>query len=175
VTERRSRTPRLAAKPSGARSPLADLGPTLGRLPRYVRLAGALLRDPDLSRSRKAALTATLGYVAMPLDLVPGIIPVAGQLDDLAALLLGLRYALRGCSAESADRHLREAKLVATDLDRDIAAVRSAAGWIAGAVARGSIRVGAMTVRGARRLVGIGARAAGRIAARSARSAMRSR
>src|SRR5262245_7919754 len=134
-----------------ARHPLADLPGIIGRLPRYLVLAKELLADRELSRTRKAAVAGGLAYAAMPLDLVPGIIPVAGQLDDLAALLLALRTGLRGCSAVARDAHLAAANLAAEDLDRDLAAVQVAIGWIAGSVASGAVRVGRATARGAGR------------------------
>jgi uncharacterized membrane protein YkvA (DUF1232 family) len=156
---------------SGQPSPMARLGGTIRRLPRYLGLARALVRDPSLSRWRKAALGVGLAYVAMPLDLVPGIIPVAGQLDDLAALLIGLRVALRGCSPEAAAAHLREAGLSPDQIEQDLAAVRDAAAWLAGKVASGAGRAGAASLRGAGRLLRFGVGGAGRLAARAAKRA----
>ncbi|MEX0782103.1 MAG: DUF1232 domain-containing protein [Dehalococcoidia bacterium] len=53
----------------------------------------ALLEDPRLPILDKVALGILVGYLAMPLDLIPDFIPVIGQLDDflivsLAVLLL---------------------------------------------------------------------------------------
>lgn len=152
----------MPAPPSKPPHALAGLPAILGRLPRYLVLARKLLGDPDLPKRRKAAVAAGLAYVASPLDFVPGVIPVAGQLDDLAALLLSLRFALQGCSDASRRAHLRGAGVAADDLDRDLAAVRTAAGWIAGHVASVSVRVATASARGARALVS----AAGRFAVR---------
>ncbi len=149
-----------------SRHPVAELPGILGRLPRYLALGRELLRDPEVPRRRKAALAGGILYVASPIDLVPGIIPVAGQLDDLAALLLSLRYALRGCPPARREVHLRTVGLAPADLDTDLRAVRSAAGWIAGRAARGTIRVGKASVRGAGRLLGAGARLVARAADR---------
>jgi uncharacterized membrane protein YkvA (DUF1232 family) len=107
------------------------LAGTVGRLPRYLRLARALFDDPAVPRARKVALAAGIGYVLMPFDLIPGIIPIAGQLDDLAALLLGLRHALRGTPPSVARGHLDRLDLTESDLDADIANVGAAAGWLA--------------------------------------------
>ena len=111
--------------------PLRQLGGTVGRLPRYLNLAQALMRDPAVSGRRKAALGAGLAYAVSPVDLVPGIIPVVGQLDDLTALLLGIRTALHGCPPASADAHLSRVGLSPTALDQDLAIVRRAAFWLA--------------------------------------------
>jgi uncharacterized membrane protein YkvA (DUF1232 family) len=150
-------------------SPMGRLGETIGRIPRYLMLAAALLRDPKLGRWRKAGLAASLAYVASPIDFVPGIIPVAGQLDDLAALLLGIRNALRGCSPTGAAAHLKKARLTATDIDNDLATVRASAGWIAGHVGAATVRLGRFSVKGAGKLLGIGARGARTLAAEAAK------
>jgi uncharacterized membrane protein YkvA (DUF1232 family) len=156
-----------AANPE--RHPVARLGETIGRLPRYLGLARGLARDPELPRWRKAALGAGLVYLASPIDLVPGVIPVAGQLDDLAVVLLGLRLALRGCSPEAAAAHLSAAGLDAGDISRDLAIVRAAAGWLASGVARTTARVGGACVRA----FGRGAKAGASGALRLSRAAAR--
>lgn len=155
------------------RHPVARLGETLGRLPRYLALARALAGDPDLPRWRKAVLGAGLVYLASPIDLVPGVIPVAGQLDDLAAVLLGLRTALRGCTPDAAAAHLEAAGLAEGDIARDLAIVRGAARWVAGRVARTTARVAGASARvaaKAARLGATGAARATRAAVRRARS-----
>jgi uncharacterized membrane protein YkvA (DUF1232 family) len=164
------------ARQPDAPSPIASLGGTIRRLPRYLVLARNLLRDPKVGRWRKAGLAASLAYVASPIDLVPGLIPVAGQLDDLAALLLGIRSALRGSSHGAAEAHLRAAGLTAEDLDRDLANVRAAAGWIADRVGRAGVRAAKISARvgkasaiGAAKLLGVGARGARKLAGAAAR------
>src|SRR6478672_6986302 len=51
-------------------------------------------RSP-VPRSRKLLLFVLVGYLALPFDLVPDFIPVAGQLDDAIIVALVLRYFLR--------------------------------------------------------------------------------
>ncbi|MEA2312478.1 MAG: hypothetical protein QOE28_2446 [Solirubrobacteraceae bacterium] len=46
-----------------------------------------------------------LGYLALPFDLVPDFIPVAGQLDDALAVALTLRFLLRSGGAEVLAEH----------------------------------------------------------------------
>jgi uncharacterized membrane protein YkvA (DUF1232 family) len=41
-------------------------------------------------------IIALTGYLALPFDLVPDFIPVAGQLDDVVIVALVLRRLLRG-------------------------------------------------------------------------------
>jgi uncharacterized membrane protein YkvA (DUF1232 family) len=67
-----------------------------GFIPDCVVLCGRLLRDPRVPRRRKALLVALAGYLALPFDLVPDFIPVAGQLDDVVIVALVLRSLVRG-------------------------------------------------------------------------------
>lgn len=64
-----------------------------------------LAADPRVSRGRKAALVLLVAYLAMPLDLVPDFIPVAGQLDDAILVALVLRWVLRGGGEEMVRAH----------------------------------------------------------------------
>ena len=86
--------------------PSEAFGALLRRLPRYARLAWAVGRDPALSRARRGAVLAGAAYLVSPIDLVPGIIPVLGQLDDLVVVLTTLRLALDGLSPARRQAHL---------------------------------------------------------------------
>jgi uncharacterized membrane protein YkvA (DUF1232 family) len=57
---------------------------------RNGHLAWRLVRDPRTPLIPKLILGASLLYVLSPLDIVPDVVPVLGQLDDVAALALGL-------------------------------------------------------------------------------------
>jgi uncharacterized membrane protein YkvA (DUF1232 family) len=65
-------------------------------IPDLVVLFKRLLSDERVSPRRKLVLAAVVGYLAMPIDLVPDFIPVAGQLDDAILVALALRMVLRG-------------------------------------------------------------------------------
>jgi uncharacterized membrane protein YkvA (DUF1232 family) len=67
-----------------------------GFIPDCIVLCGRLLGDPRVPRRKKALLVALTGYLALPIDLVPDFIPVAGQLDDVVIVALVLRSLLRG-------------------------------------------------------------------------------
>ncbi len=58
-------------------------------------LFARLLRDPDVSRAGKLVLAGLVAYLALPFDLVPDFIPVAGQLDDAILVVLALRALVR--------------------------------------------------------------------------------
>lgn len=59
-------------------------------IPNFLRLLAALARDPRVSLVDKAIVVATIGYILMPLDLIPDFIPFLGQIDDLYLLALAL-------------------------------------------------------------------------------------
>ena len=67
-----------------------------GFIPDCLVLFKRLVADPRVDRWRKALLVAMIAYLALPFDLVPDFIPVAGQLDDALLVALVLRAVLRG-------------------------------------------------------------------------------
>jgi uncharacterized membrane protein YkvA (DUF1232 family) len=64
-------------------------------IPDCIGLVSRLARDPRVPRARKLVLLALIGYLALPFDLVPDFIPVAGQLDDVLIVALVLRSFIR--------------------------------------------------------------------------------
>lgn len=60
-------------------------------LPAFLRLLGRLARDPRVSKVDKAIVAATVVYLVSPVDLIPDwVVPVVGQVEDLALLALAL-------------------------------------------------------------------------------------
>jgi uncharacterized membrane protein YkvA (DUF1232 family) len=68
-------------------------------IPDCIVLVTRLARDPRVPRRRKLLLLALAGYLALPFDLVPDFIPVAGQLDDAIIVALVLRSFVRSGGA----------------------------------------------------------------------------
>jgi uncharacterized membrane protein YkvA (DUF1232 family) len=66
---------------------------------RQARLAFRLLRDERVPTAVKLVIPATLLYLISPLDLVPDLIPVVGQVDDVMLLLLGVVAFIKLCPA----------------------------------------------------------------------------
>ena len=66
-----------------------------GFVPDCVTLFRRLLADGRVPRRNKLLLGACVGYLVLPIDLVPDFIPVAGQLDDAIVVTLALRTVLR--------------------------------------------------------------------------------
>jgi uncharacterized membrane protein YkvA (DUF1232 family) len=54
-----------------------------------------LVRDERVPRRAKWPLLLLLPYLASPIDLIPDVIPVLGQLDDAAFVALALRRVVR--------------------------------------------------------------------------------
>lgn len=76
-----------------------------GFIPDCIILFRRLMADERVPRSRKLVLAALIAYLAMPFDLVPDFIPVAGQLDDLIIAALALRLALRSGGPALLEEH----------------------------------------------------------------------
>jgi uncharacterized membrane protein YkvA (DUF1232 family) len=141
-----------AARAGGDPFPTDRFAALVSRFPAYARLAWQLSRDERLTRGRRAAVLGAAAYLASPIDLVPGIIPFAGQLDDAAVALLGLRFALRGLPPAVRGEHLGAVGIAEADLDHDLVTVRQGAGWLARRGGRLALRGGRMLGRTAMRL-----------------------
>ena len=76
-----------------------------GFIPDCVVLVRRLLSDPRVPRRRKLLLALLVGYLLMPIDLVPDFIPVVGQLDDVIVAALAIRVALRAGGEELLEEH----------------------------------------------------------------------
>jgi uncharacterized membrane protein YkvA (DUF1232 family) len=76
-----------------------------GFIPDCIVLMRRLLGDERVPRSRKLSLVLLLGYLALPIDLIPDFIPVAGQLDDAILVAAGLRFVLRGGGPPLLEEH----------------------------------------------------------------------
>ena len=74
-------------------------------VPDCAILFGRLARDPRVPRRYKLMLLGVAAYLAMPIDLVPDFIPVAGQLDDAIIVSLALRGVLRAAGNELCAEH----------------------------------------------------------------------
>ena len=76
-----------------------------GSVPDCAVLFKRLISDARVPRRRKLVLGLLAAYLAMPIDLVPDFIPVAGQLDDAILVALALRSLVRGAGAELVSEH----------------------------------------------------------------------
>lgn len=102
----------------------------IARIPRYIKLGWRLMKEPAVSGRGKAALGGGLAYALSPIDPIPGFIPIIGQLDDLAALVLGVRTALRSAPPDVAEGHLREVGFTWATIERDVVTLRATTVWL---------------------------------------------
>ncbi|WP_345528387.1 YkvA family protein [Nocardioides endophyticus] len=74
-------------------------------LPDVVRLVRRLAVDPDLPRGIRWRLWLLLGYLLLPVDLVPDFLPVVGYADDALVIALVLRSVARAAGVDALERH----------------------------------------------------------------------
>ncbi len=129
------------------------LKPILLRIPGYLKLLWGLGRHPRLSRVNKGLLLLGAAYTVSPVDLIPGFIPVVGQLDDLLVLLYAIRWALQRLPVAERDELLAGHPITLEQLEADLQAVQAVLGRLAGGAVRTAGRAGLWglhtTVRGA--------------------------
>jgi uncharacterized membrane protein YkvA (DUF1232 family) len=70
-----------------------------GFVPDCVVLFGRLLRDERVPKHHKLLVAALIPYLALPFDVIPDFIPVAGQLDDAVLVAFVLRRVVRADAA----------------------------------------------------------------------------
>lgn len=104
------------------------LAKLLVRLPTHARVVWGILRDPRTPMALKGLLAATLAYVVTPVDLIPDVIPILGQADDLTVLLLVLDLFVQNAPPAVRAEHFERARNGTADLDRDIARLREVLG-----------------------------------------------
>ena len=66
-----------------------------GLIPDCIVLVRRLLADPRVPQTRKLWIGSLLAYLAMPIDVIPDFVPVAGQLDDAILVAVVLRSLVR--------------------------------------------------------------------------------
>ncbi|MGQ0717433.1 MAG: YkvA family protein [Pseudonocardiales bacterium] len=90
----------LLGRPTGA-----VLTEAVRLLPDLARLLRRLAADTSLPRGVRVQLWLLLAYLAMPLDLVPDVIPVLGYADDAIVVVLVLRGVVRRAGIDAVCGH----------------------------------------------------------------------
>jgi uncharacterized membrane protein YkvA (DUF1232 family) len=70
-----------------------------------VRLLKRLLADRRVARRHKVLLAVAVGYLLLPVDIVPDFIPVVGYLDDMLVVTLTVRLVLRQAGPSVVTEH----------------------------------------------------------------------
>jgi uncharacterized membrane protein YkvA (DUF1232 family) len=83
----------------------AGLHEALRLAPDLARLLRRLADDPAVPRGVRVRLALTLAYLAMPIDLVPDVLPVIGWADDAIVVALALRAVIRRAGPAPIARH----------------------------------------------------------------------
>ena len=74
-------------------------------MPDAVRLLSRLSRDRGLSWPIRVRLVLLVGYLAVPIDLVPDFIPILGYADDAIVIGLVLRSVIRRAGPDIVRQH----------------------------------------------------------------------
>jgi uncharacterized membrane protein YkvA (DUF1232 family) len=74
-------------------------------LPNLVKLVYRLMKDARIPRKSKLILGAILGYMVVPIDIVPDFVPVVGQADDALLLAYGIRHIIEVAGADIVLEH----------------------------------------------------------------------
>ena len=76
-----------------------------------TRLVYALLRDPDVPFYLKLLPFTAVLYLLFPFDLLPDLVPVVGQLDDLTVLLVGAKLFIEMAPPHVVARHMDQIRV----------------------------------------------------------------
>jgi uncharacterized membrane protein YkvA (DUF1232 family) len=74
---------------------LSSLKRRIGRLRTESRALYLAARHPDTPWYAKFFIAAVAAYALSPIDLVPDFVPIAGYLDDLVLVPIGIALAMR--------------------------------------------------------------------------------
>ena len=72
---------------------------------RQARLTFRLLRDERVPVAAKLLVPGALAYLISPLDLVPDLIPLLGQVDDIGLVLLAVAAFVKMCPSHIVSEH----------------------------------------------------------------------
>lgn len=70
----------------------------------YALVLFYTLTDPDTPIKYKTVIAGALGYLILPVDVLPDILPFAGLADDWAALIAAVSYVITVISEENKEK-----------------------------------------------------------------------
>ena len=78
----------------------------LGELVRNAQLTWRLLKDPRVPLPIKLIIPGVVGvYLLSPIDFMPDVLPLLGQIDDIAVLFGGVMLFIQMCPPDVVDEH----------------------------------------------------------------------
>jgi uncharacterized membrane protein YkvA (DUF1232 family) len=83
----------------------SQLGEAMRLLPDTLRLLRRLAADRTLPRGVRTRLWLLLAYLALPIDLIPDLVPVVGYADDAIIVVVVLRSVIRRAGPDAVRRH----------------------------------------------------------------------
>jgi uncharacterized membrane protein YkvA (DUF1232 family) len=97
---------------------------TMKELPNFLRLLGGLLTDRRVSNTDKLLVAGAIGYILLPIDVVPDFIPFLGEVDDLFLLVLALQRLIANAGRAVLEDHWMgdPSSLRSLDLERVLVA-----------------------------------------------------
>lgn len=95
----------MAQNPERQGTPQSHVG-VLAELVRNARLVWRLLKDPRVPLPTKLIVPGVVGlYVLSPIDALPDVLLILGQLDDIAVLLAGAALFIELCPRDVVEEH----------------------------------------------------------------------
>ena len=73
----------------------------------HLQLTVRLMREPRVPWLTKALPVLALLYVLSPLDFIPDVVPIIGELDDLGIMAIAVIMFVRLCPAPAVEFHRR--------------------------------------------------------------------
>jgi uncharacterized membrane protein YkvA (DUF1232 family) len=92
----------IAARHQSESPKLPDL---LRLVPDVIRLFRRLMTDRTVPRGVRIRAAALLGYLLLPIDVIPDFIPIVGYADDAVIVAMALRSIARRAGVDAIDRH----------------------------------------------------------------------
>ncbi len=74
---------------------------------RTFQLVWRLMNDPRVPILPKLIVPAVIVYVVSPIDLIPDMIPILGQADDVGVIFFGIRLFIEMCPPDIVMEHRR--------------------------------------------------------------------
>ena len=76
-------------------------------LPNFLKLFWRLFKDPRVGFKAKLLALSVFGYLILPADLLPDLLPALGHVDDILLLFLGAKGFIALCPREVVQEHVK--------------------------------------------------------------------